>query len=244
MPFPPFKIDGRQGAQLRYTDKRGKVRRSTGRRTWVFGRVFTDALLTGQAPDGVYEMRVTPGGPWHRLTLTPREAADRMAQSPFGRRRLAQLAKRADYVLKNDAGSEDEMVEQMEEDAARMTPDAVLEAAAEDASYCDDQASAQAALDRGRRMADALSLLPEGWSVYRSARRDVLRERGGGTMWEVTFELRDADGDECGRPRVDSRDGEYIVHGGPQRGHFDADEARGRAAVLILAAIECEHRNA
>lgn len=102
MPWPTFKLDGRGGAQLRYTAKDGRVRRSTGRRSYVFGTVFVNALLTGQARDGVYEMCVTRDGPWHRLTLTPEEAAAKLAAHPLGKRRLARLARRRDYVLRDD----------------------------------------------------------------------------------------------------------------------------------------------
>lgn len=99
MPRPPFKVDGRHGAVLRYRARDGRMRVTSGRRTFVYGRVFVDALLTGQAAPGEpYEMRVTKDGPWHKLTLTPEEAAAALAADRLARRRLARLARRPDYV--------------------------------------------------------------------------------------------------------------------------------------------------
>lgn len=98
MPAPPFKIDGRAGAQLRYMGRDGTARVVTGRRAFVYG-CFIDALLTGQAKAGEpYRMRVTPGGPWHRLTLTPAEAVARLETNFIGRRRLARLRRRKDFI--------------------------------------------------------------------------------------------------------------------------------------------------
>lgn len=134
------------------------------------------------------------------------------------------------------------------ETTERLTGDGLLEEAADAASYCDDGATAGAILDRGKRAAAALALLPEGWYVVRGSRRDFLRAREGEpARWEVEFALYDGDDErDIARPsvRFSSRAGEYYVHGGPQRGHFEADEATARAVVLLLAAVECERRNA
>lgn len=96
-----LKMDGRNGA-LRYVDRRGKARSQGGRLSYLYGRVFADALLTGWGHD--FEIRVA-GGAWHRLTDTPEEVAAMLASHPLSRRRLARLAKRSDYVLRAEETS-------------------------------------------------------------------------------------------------------------------------------------------
>lgn len=98
MPAPHFKIDGRPGATLRYFAHDGRKRFSTGRRSHVYGFVYVNALLTGQARDGIYEMRLSQNGPWHRLRLTPAEAIVILERDPLARGRLARLRRRPDFV--------------------------------------------------------------------------------------------------------------------------------------------------
>lgn len=96
---PPFKVNHEHGAALRYTARDGRRRTTRGRRSFVYGRVYVDALLTGQAIDGVYEMQVTRDGPWHRLRLAPEDAAAALGANALSRGRLRRLRQRADYVL-------------------------------------------------------------------------------------------------------------------------------------------------
>lgn len=98
---PPFKVDGQAGAALRYVDRRGKRRYKTGRRSFLYGRVYVDALLTGWGHD--FEMRVTHDGPWHRLALPPEQAARQLEAHPLSRARLRRLQRRPDYVLRTAA---------------------------------------------------------------------------------------------------------------------------------------------
>jgi hypothetical protein len=95
---PPFKVDGQHGAALKYTGRDRRERLASGRRTFVFNRIYLDALLTGQSVDGVYLMRVTKDGPWHKLGLTPEDATQLLDAHPLSRRRLDRLRKRSDYV--------------------------------------------------------------------------------------------------------------------------------------------------
>lgn len=97
---PPFKIDGSH-ATLRYTDRRGKLQVRGGRRTFLYGRVYVDALLTGWGTG--FEMQVTRGGPWHKLALPPEQAARQLGEHPLSRGRLRRLQARPDYVLRDKA---------------------------------------------------------------------------------------------------------------------------------------------
>lgn len=92
---PPFQINGR-GGTLRYTDKRGKRRVVSGRRHYLYGRTYVDALLTGWGTD--FEMRVSHAGPWHPLRLTPAEAEQLLAANRLARGRLRTLQRRSDYT--------------------------------------------------------------------------------------------------------------------------------------------------
>lgn len=61
---------------------------------------------------------------------------------------------------------------------------------------------------------------------------------------EVQFDVMHC-GERVSDPRVfeDRRAGEWIIMPGTQPSRMDADEARARAVVLLLAAAECEKRN-
>lgn len=100
----PFRIDGRI-ATLRYIDRRGKQQVRAGRRSHLYARVYVDALLTGQGTD--FEMQVTRRGPWHRLALSPEQAAAQLAKHPLTRGRLRRLSARPDYVLKDQSNEEE-----------------------------------------------------------------------------------------------------------------------------------------
>lgn len=93
-------------------------------------------------------------------------------------------------------------------------------------------------IDRGTRGIEALRLLPAGWTVLREFTPATYR-RGSIT----TFSARDGDGARGLRART-SRCSD-LHPSVSEEIHFsecNADEARGRAVLLLLAAIDAEGR--
>lgn len=102
---PPFVVNGQNGARLRFIDRRGKRQVRTGRRSFLYGRIYVDALLTGHGSE--FEMKVTPDGPWHRLALPPEQAVAALSKHPLSRGRLRRLRARPDFVLKDQSNEEE-----------------------------------------------------------------------------------------------------------------------------------------
>lgn len=95
-------------------------------------------------------------------------------------------------------------------------------------------------VERGTRAIEALRRLPEGWTVLREFTPATVPRRGSIT----TFSARDGDGARGLRART-SRCSD-LNPSVSEEIHFSergADEARGRAVLLLLAAIDAEGRS-
>lgn len=87
-----------------------------------------------------------------------------------------------------------------------------------------------------------MASLPKGYRIDRDASR-----LDGSFAREVVFRVIETDGgdEEVAAPRValSVRDGWWWIHPGPQSSKIEADEARARAAALIMAADEQDTLN-
>lgn len=101
-----------------------------------------------------------------------------------------------------------------------------------------DRVAAEAAMERGQRAVLALALLPEGWTVEREIRDSSISGP------ETQFLLRHEDGDEMAKTTrwYSRREDWHYIQPGPTTNRISRDEARGRAVLLLLAALDLEGR--
>lgn len=89
--------------------------------------------------------------------------------------------------------------------------------------------------------------LPEGWRIVRDERTSYLDPDRVGEVAEVTFAVVRTD-DDYEATKTSAvylrREGEWSVRPGMQTSRLYPDEARARAAALVMAAEEVERRSA
>lgn len=87
--------------------------------------------------------------------------------------------------------------------------------------------------------------VPEGWRIDREERENYLFYDGPDFI-EVDFKVVEIEGEDLATTtsaRHDRRLGEWIVHPGSSTNWIKPNEARARAAALVMAANEAERRN-